>query len=111
MVDERTDVQSMNNAAMREALESVISLSVEDDYANVCLKNVIEKCEEALSAQKAHWIGIKYDDACCSHCGEHCFTDFDSSKEAEEKWNTLYRFCPHCGAMMDLMYPFHSKKK
>lgn len=38
-----------NEKALREALEKIVALSVADDYANVCLKNVIADCEEALA--------------------------------------------------------------
>lgn len=49
----------------------------------------------------AHWVFIEYETAICSGCGNDIGTPFETTKEACENWDSLYPFCPHCGAKME----------
>lgn len=73
---------------------------------NYC--KTIKKGWDELDRQ-SHWVGIKYDDACCSNCGGHITTHFDSTQRAIDGWGDLYPFCPHCGAKMDLTANFKTR--
>jgi len=55
---------------------------------------------EKISSTDHYWLASKYSEAICSKCGETIFTGFETSREAGEKWETLYPFCPHCGSAM-----------
>lgn len=75
-------------------------------------RKTIEDAVRALrSSNVAHWVGVKYDSACCSKCGAYISTDFDTTSQAKEEWGNLYPYCPHCGAQMDLTVPFEGKSR
>ena len=61
--------------------------------------------------REAHWVGIKYDSACCSKCGAYIYTGFDTTSQAKDGWGDLYPYCPYCGAQMDLTTPFEGKSR
>lgn len=47
------------------------------------------------------WIMYAYDEAICSECGYDRGTEFESTKEAKERWDELPMWCEGCGAKMD----------
>lgn len=61
--------------------------------------------------REAHWVGIKYDSACCSKCGAYISTGFDTTSQAKDGWGDLYPYCPYCGAQMDLTVPFEGRSR
>lgn len=78
------------------------------------LCDTIEMLNEALEREKnrcggklrsGYWSFLRYDCACCSVCGGLHTTPFDTTSEAKEKWNELYRYCPYCGAFMEYVKP------
>lgn len=56
---------------------------------------------DAAPVVHAHWRRYSYDEAICTHCGYDRWTDFECSKEADEKWDELPKYCEACGARMD----------
>ncbi|WP_306574576.1 hypothetical protein [Anaerotruncus massiliensis (ex Togo et al. 2019)] len=52
-----------------------------------------------------YWRFTEYDYFDCSVCGEAYYNGCDSTEEAEHRLKMkedLYKFCPYCGAKMDL---------
>lgn len=75
------------------------------------LKTLKDADRAMRSSNVAHWVGVKYDSACCSKCGAYISTDFDTTSQAKDGWGNLYPYCPHCGAQMDLTVPFEGKSR
>lgn len=57
--------------------------------------------EDAEPSKHGHWIMYAYDEAICSECGYDRGTEFESTKEAKERWDELPMWCEGCGAKMD----------
>lgn len=61
---------------------------------------------EEIESPVAHgyWFILEYEYFNCSVCGDRCFTDANSTAEAESflENGDYYSYCPHCGAKMDL---------
>jgi hypothetical protein len=54
-----------------------------------------------------YWFFTEYEYFDCSVCGEAYYNGCDSSTEARYRLKTkydLYKKCPYCGAIMDLMW-------
>ena len=56
---------------------------------------------DAVPVVHAHWRRYSYDEAICTHCGYDRWTEFECSKEADERWGELPMYCENCGARMD----------
>ena len=53
------------------------------------------------AVRHGHWFMYAYDEAICSECGYDRGTEFESTKEAKERWDELPMWCEGCGAKMD----------
>lgn len=50
-----------------------------------------------------YWIPISDGDGAeCSECGEYFVVSDGAGMTAFRMFRTVYKFCPHCGALMDL---------
>lgn len=56
---------------------------------------------DVVPAVHGKWVMLSYDEALCSCCGYVRGTDFDSTREARERWAELPPYCEQCGAKMD----------
>lgn len=61
--------------------------------------------------RNGHWIMYAYDEAICSACGYDRGTEFESTKEAKERWDSLPMWCEGCGAKMLQEPPKMDKEK
>ena len=103
-----------------EAPEIPTVLHLRDDISDEQLTDLLKEAsrnaiilpggssEPSIEAH-GYWFIIEYEYFHCSVCGGSYFNDADSTAEAESflENGDYYRYCPHCGARMDLKEEDH----
>lgn len=76
------------------------------------IESLRDKIKKANKAKKTgYWAYLYCYSALCSACGGEIYTHFELTNEAIDKWDTLYPYCPHCGAKMKYKKPNVRRKK
>lgn len=91
-----------------DRIGDVIDSEFTEDWMMVGEEVTDESRLSSMTLRHGYWSFTEYDYFDCSVCGQSYANNCNSIKEAKYRLKSkydLYKFCPHCGAKMDLESP------